>query len=73
MLDITTITTAKIPQSISVLQESINSLKIANETLSVKNDTLQKLLIVSLIIIPLLGFVIYKKQLTNYQNKKQQI
>ena len=65
MIDITTITTSKIPQSISVLQESINSLKIANETLSEKNDTLQKLLIVSLIIIPILGFALYqKKQIT---------
>ena len=70
MIDITTITTSKIPQSISVLQESINSLKIANETLSEKNDTLQKLLIVSLIIIPVLGFVIYKKQqLTKKSNQ----
>ena len=71
MIDITTITTSKIPQSISVLQESINSLKIVNETLTEKNDTLQKLLIVSIIIIPILGFVIYqKKQITKNQNKK---
>ncbi len=71
MIDITTITTAKIPQSISVLQESINSLKIANGTLTEKNYTLQKLLIGSIIIIPILGFVIYKKkQLTKNQNKK---
>jgi hypothetical protein len=44
---------------------------LANETLIEKNDTLQKLLIVSLIIIPVLGFVMYKKQqLTKNQNKK---
>jgi hypothetical protein len=70
MIDITTITTSKIPQSISVLQESINSLKIANDTLSEKNDTLQKLLIVSLIIIPILGFALYQKnQITKKVNQ----
>lgn len=70
MLDITTITTSKIPRSISVLQESITSLKIANEALSEKNDTLQKLLIVSLIIIPILGFALYqKKQITKKVNQ----
>jgi hypothetical protein len=70
MIDITTITTAKIPQSISVLQESITSLKIANEALLEKNDTLQKLLIVSLIIIPILGFALYqKKQITKKVNQ----
>ncbi len=62
MLDITTIQTFKIPPSISVLQEANNSLKLVNETLSEKNDTLQKLIIVSLIIIPLLGFALYRKK-----------
>jgi hypothetical protein len=71
MLDITTITTSKIPRSISILHESINSLNLSNETLLEKNDKLQKLFIVSLIIIPLLGFALYqKKQLTKKQNKK---
>ena len=70
MLDITTIQTFKIAPSIIVLQEANNSLKLVNESLSEKNDTLQKLLIVSLIIIPVLGFVIYKKQqLTKKSNQ----
>ena len=62
MLDITTIQTFKIAPPILELQESINSIRLANESLSEKNDTLQKLLIVSLIIIPLLGFVLYRNQ-----------
>jgi hypothetical protein len=62
MIDITTVQTFKIPPPILELQESITAIRLANETLSEKNDTLQKLLIVSLIIIPLLGFVLYRKQ-----------
>lgn len=65
MIDITTIQTFKIPPTIAVLKEVNETLILANETLIEKNDTLQKLLIVSLIIIPLLGFALYqKKQLT---------
>lgn len=71
MIDITTIQTFKIPEKLSVLMEKNNAVKIVNETLTEKNDTLQKLLIVSIIIIPILGIVIYqKKQLTKNQNKK---
>ena len=70
MLDITQIQTFKIPPSITVLQEANNSLKLVNETLSEKNDTLQKLLIVSLIIIPLLGFALYRKQQQTKKYKK---
>jgi hypothetical protein len=62
MIDITTVQTSKISPPILELQESINSIRLTNKTLSEKNDTLQKLLIVSLIIIPLLGFVLYRKQ-----------
>jgi hypothetical protein len=62
MIDITTIQTFKIPPPILELQESINTIRLRNETLTVKNDTLQKLLIVSLIIIPLLGFALYRKK-----------
>ena len=70
MIDITTIQTFKIPPPILELQESINTIRLTNETLSEKNDTLQKLLIVSLIIIPLLGFALYrKKQLTKKTNQ----
>ena len=70
-IDITKIQTFPIPEKLTILVEKNNSLKIANETLTEKNDTLQKLLIVSLIIIPILGFVLYKKQqLTKNQNKK---
>ena len=70
-IDITKIQAFPIPEELTVLLENNNTLKIANETLSDKNDTLQKLIIVSLIIIPVLGFVIYKKQqLTKNQNKK---
>jgi hypothetical protein len=65
MLDITTITTNKIPRSISILKESINSIKLSNESLIEKNETLQKLLIVSLIIIPILGFSLYQKKQIN--------
>ena len=62
MIDITSIQTFKVPPPILELQESINSIRLVNETLSEKNDNLQRLLIVSLIIIPLLGFVLYRKQ-----------
>jgi hypothetical protein len=61
-IEITKIQTFPIPEKLTVLVDNNNALKIANETLSEKNDTLQKLLIVSLIIIPLLGFVLYRKQ-----------
>ena len=70
-IEITKIQAFPIPEKLTVLMDNNNVLKIANETLSEKNDTLQKLLIVSLIIIPILGFVLYKKQqLTKNQNKK---
>lgn len=70
-IEITKIQAFPIPEKLTVLVEKNNSLKIVNETLTEKNDTLQKLLIVSIIIIPILGFVIYqKKQLTKNQNKK---
>lgn len=70
MIDITTIQTFKIPPSIAVLQEVNETLILANETLIEKNDTLKKLLIVSLIVIPLLGFALYrKKQQTKKTNK----
>jgi hypothetical protein len=68
MIDITTIQTFKIPPSIRALQESNGALKFANESLSERNDTLIKLLIISVIIIPILGFVLYqKKQITKKQ------
>ncbi len=66
MIDITTIQTFKVPPSIHVLQEANSALKIANETLIDKNEKIQKLLIVSVIVIPLLSFILYK----NYQSKK---
>jgi hypothetical protein len=70
MIDILTLQTFQVSPSLKVLQEANNSLKIANNTLLEKNDTLQKLIIVSLIIIPLLGFVIYKKkQITKKTNE----
>jgi hypothetical protein len=70
-IEITKIQAFPIPEKLTVLVDNNNVLKIANETLSEKNDTLQKLVIVSLIIIPILGFVIYQKnQLTKNQNKK---
>ena len=69
-IDITKIQAFPIPEELSVLLENNNVLKIANETIMKKNDTLQKLLIVSLIIIPLLGFVLYrKKQQTKKSNQ----
>ena len=69
-IDITKIQTFPIPEKLTVLVENNNALKIANETLSEKNDTLKKLLIVSLIVIPLLGFALYrKKQQTKKTNK----
>ncbi len=71
MLDITSITTTKIPRSITVLNESINSLKLSNEALLEKNDTLQKLLIVSLIILPILGFALYQKKQTHKKAKNE--
>lgn len=71
-IDITKIQTFPIPEKLTVLVDNNNALKLANETLSAKNDTLQKLLIVSCIS---LGLVLYlkivKKRKTN--NKKQQI
>ncbi len=60
MIDITTIQNFRVPPSIMALQEANNSLKIANDTLIEKNDTLQKLIIVSCIIIPILGFALYQ-------------
>jgi hypothetical protein len=69
-IDITKIQAFPIPEELTVLLENNNVLKIANETLMKKNDNLQKLLIVSLIIIPLLGFVLYrKKQQTKKSNQ----
>jgi hypothetical protein len=67
MIDILTIQTFQVSPTLKALQEANNSLKIANDSLLEKNDTLQKLIIVSLIIIPLLGFVIYRKK---HQTKK---
>ena len=67
MIDITTLNNFKIVPSIAVLQESNNALKLINESLNEKNDTLQKLVIISIIIIPVLSFVIYH----NRQSKKQ--
>jgi hypothetical protein len=68
LLDITKIQAFPIPEELAVLVENNNALKITNETLSEKNDTLRKLLIVSLIILPLLGFALYKKK---QQTKKR--
>lgn len=65
MIDITTIQTFKVPPSINVLQEANTVLKIANETLYNRNETMQKLLILSAIVIPVLSFIIYK----NHQSK----
>ena len=70
MIDILTIQTFQVSPSLKVLQEANNSLKIANNTLLEKNDTLQKLIIVSLIIIPLLGFVLYRKQQQTKKSKQ---
>lgn len=61
-IEITKIQAFPIPEKLTVLVDNNNVLKIANKTLSEKNDTLQKLLIISLIIIPVLGFVIYQKK-----------
>jgi hypothetical protein len=69
-IEITKIQAFPIPEKLTVLVDNNNALKIVNETLSEKNDTLQKLIIVSLIIIPLLGFALYKKkQLTKKTNQ----
>lgn len=72
LIDITTIQTFKIPPSVAVLKEANDTLILANEKLTIKNDTLKKLLIVSLIIIPILGIALYRKNKTS-NNKKQKI
>jgi hypothetical protein len=67
MIDITTIQTFRVPPSIKVLQEANEALKLANDTLLEKNDTLQKLIIVSFIG---LGLVLFVKILKNKKTKK---
>jgi hypothetical protein len=63
MIDITTIQTFKIPPSIKALQEANDSLKIANDSLIDKNDTIKKILIVTFIGVGLMVFVkIVKKR-----------
>jgi hypothetical protein len=67
MLDITGIQTFVVPEKLAVLVEKNTTLQRINESLVEKNETLQKLVIVSLIIIPILGFILYQ----NHKSKKQ--
>jgi hypothetical protein len=71
MIDITTIQTFKIPPSIKVLQESNEALKLVNDSLTDKNDTLKKILIVTLISLGLVVFVkiVKKRKQKNEQEK----
>jgi hypothetical protein len=69
MLDITGIQTFVVPEKLAVLVEKNATLKRINESLVEKNETLQKLVIVSLIIIPILGFILYQ----NHKSKKQKL
>jgi hypothetical protein len=62
MIDITTIQTFRIPESLKVLQETNDALKLANDSLLDKNETLKKILIVSFIC---LGMVLVVKILKN--------
>jgi len=71
LIDITTIQTFKIPPTIAVLKEANEALILANESLSERNDTLKKLLIISLIITVFVGASYYRKtKLKNQKSKK---
>ena len=70
MIDITTIQTFRVPPSIKALQEANDALKLGNDSLTDKNDTLKKILIVTLISLGLVVFAkIVKKQKTNKEQK----
>jgi hypothetical protein len=68
MIDITTIQSFPVPPSIKALQEANNTLKLAKDSLTSKNELLQKILIVSFISLGLLVFVKILK--TNKEQKQ---
>lgn len=71
MIDITTIQTFNIPPTIAVLKETNEALILANESLSERNDTLKKLLIISIVITVIIGATYYRKtKLKNQKSKK---
>ena len=71
MIDITTIQTFRVPPSIKALQEANDALKLGNDSLTDKNDTLKKILIVTLISLGLVVFVkiVKKRKQKNEQEK----
>ena len=71
MIDITTIQTFRVPPSIKALQEANDALKLVNDSLYDKNDTLKKILIVTLISLGLVVFVkiVKKRKQKNEQEK----
>jgi len=68
MIDITTIQTFRVPPSIKALQEANEVLKLAKDSLTSKNELLQKILIVSFIS---LGLLVFVKILKTNQEQKQ--
>lgn len=68
MIDITTIQTFRVPPSIKALQEANDALKLAKDSLTDKNELLQKILIVTFISVGLLVFV---KLLKTNEEQKQ--
>ena len=69
MIDITTIETFRVPPSIKALQEANDALKLLNDSLTDKNDTLKKILIVTLIS---LGLVVFVKIVKKLKTKKKE-
>ena len=71
MLDITTIQNFRIPPSIKTLQEANNALKLVNDSLTDKNETLNKIFIVTFIGVGLVVFVkIVKKRTQKNEQEK---
>ena len=71
MLDITTIQNFRIPPSIKTLQEANNALKLVNDSLTDKNETLNKIFIVTFIGVGLLMYVkIVKKRTQKNEQEK---
>lgn len=68
MIDITTIQTFRVPPSIKALQEANDALKLAKDSLTDKNELLQKILIITFISVGLLVFV---KLLKTNEEQKQ--
>jgi hypothetical protein len=69
MIDITTIQTFRVPPSIRALQDANNTLKLANDTLSDKNEMLKKFLTVTFIGVGLFLLVTLLKK-SNKKEKK---